>query len=273
MSLMEKIKEIVQTRVEGIEESDRPYLQYSDITLNARLYRTTSQVAQPILIDIHGGVWNHGDRTMGVVYDRSIAAAGVTVLAIDFRQGPDYQHPSAVEDIEASVSYAQTHAHTIGGDPHHIGLIGSSSGGHLALLSGITSPQHIDYIVALWPVSDPAYRYAYAKRMDRTRLMEAQERYFGSIDNMQAASIQTSLESGNWNQLPPLLVVQPGEDENVPREMTKELVHQYESAGGYLEYAFFPGESHGFTHLPSPTTDKCNALIVDFIRRHSKGHG
>lgn len=265
----EKIIEIIQTRSEGIEESDIIYLQYPEISLTARLYRTNSKKTQPIIIDIHGGAWNYNDRTIGVVYDRHIASAGFTVLAIDFRQGPDYKHPSATVDIEAAIEYSRTKAQTIGGDPKHIGLIGSSSGGHLALLSGITSQQHIDYIVALWPVSDPAYRYAYAKRMNRTGLVEAHEGYFTSIDDMHTASIQKILETGKWKQLPPLLVVQPGEDSNVPLEMTKELVHQYESAGGYLEYVFYPGEPHGFSHLPSPATDRCNTLVVDFIRRHS----
>jgi dipeptidyl aminopeptidase/acylaminoacyl peptidase len=66
--------------------------------------------------------------------------------------------------------------------------------------------------------------------------------------------------------------VQPGDDANVPLEMTKKLIQKYESAGGYLEYAFFPSEPHAFAHLPSPATNRCNALVVDFIKRHSNNH-
>lgn len=215
---------------------------------------------------------NFNDRTIGALYDRYIAAVDFTVIAIDFRQGPDYKHPCANEDIEEAIEYTLAKASTLGGDPMHIGLIGSSSGGHLALLTGITTKHSIDYVVALWPVSDPAYRYAYAKRVNRPRLVEAHHGYFTSIDDMHAVSIQKIIETGNWNQLPPILVVQPGEDANVPLEMTKELIQKYESAGRYLEYAFFPGEPHGFAHLPSPATDRCNALIVDFIKRHSNNY-
>jgi acetyl esterase/lipase len=269
MSFSEQIKKVIQTRTEGIEENDIIYHRHPKNSLQARIYRNNSKRKQPVIIDIHGGAWSSYDRTIGALYDRYIAAAGFTVIAIDFRQGPDYKHPSASEDIEAAIEYTLANADELGGNPIQIGLIGSSSGGHLALLTGITTKQRIDYIVALWPVSDPAYRYAYAKRVNRTGLVEAHEGYFTCIDNMHAASIQKILEEGKWNQLPPLLVVQPGEDANVPLEMTEELLHQYQSADGYLEYAFFPGEEHAFAHLPSPATDRCNALVVDFIKRHS----
>ena len=175
-----------------------------------------------------------------------------------------------LENIEAAIEYTRANAETFGGDPERIALSGDSSGGHLALLAGITTKQKIDYILACWPVSDPAYRYAYAQRENRTRLVEAHEGYFVSVENMQAASVQRILDAGEWDQLPPALIVQSGEDLNVPLEMTADLVRAYQSAGEYLEYAFFPGEPHCFGNSPSPATDRFNALVVDFARRHSE---
>ena len=257
------------SEMSSVKESDITYLRHPEIALQARIYRNDSKRKQATIISIHGGAWNFNDRTVGALYDRHIAAADFTVIAIDFRQGPDYKHPSASEDIEAAIEYTRANAEAFYGDPEQIGLIGLSSGGHLALLAGITTKQIIDYVVALCPVSDPAYRYAYAQRENRTQLVDAHHGYFESIHDMRAASIQTILGTGEWNQLPPVLVVQPGEDRNVPLEMTTEFVRAYQSAGGYLEYTFFPDEPHGFIRYPSPATDRCNSLIVDFIRRHS----
>ena len=158
MSFDEEINKIIQNPLKGIEENDLIYLQHPELSLKARKYRNNSKKKQPIIIDIHGGAWSSCDRTIGVLYDRYIAKAGFTVIAIDFRQGPDYHHPSSSMDIESAIEYTLTNADELGGDPNQIGLIGSSSGGHLALLSGITSKHKIDYVVALWPVSDPAYR-------------------------------------------------------------------------------------------------------------------
>ena len=253
----------------GINEKDIVYRELPEIELQARVYRKNSKNRQPIIIDIHGGAWNTGTRLDGVYYDRKIAAANFTVLAIDFRHAPEYQHPTATEDIESAIEYCVNHGKEHGGNPHHIGLIGSSSGGHLALFSGIKSKYKLDYVIALWPVSDPAYRYEYAKRAQRTFLIEAHEKYFTDVETMQSASVQVNVKKGDWAHLPPILVVQPGEDKNVPIEMTQELMHQYQAAGGFLEYVYYPGEEHGFAHFPSATSDECIELLVSFAKRHS----
>ena len=270
MSEWEKIiDDLVKNPVEGVEETDIIYLERPEIKLNARVYRNESTDTQPILVDIHGGAWNVGSRFGGVYYDRHLAAAGFRVVAIDFRHAPDYQHPSATEDIESAIEYVVKNAEMLGGDPDKIGLIGSSSGGHLSLLSGISSKQKLDYVVALWPVSDPLFRYEYAKRVDRPFLINAHEKYFVDKETMLSASISKLVGDGEWSQLPPILIVQPGEDKNVPLEMTYDLMDKYQSAGGYVEYVFYPGEEHGFAHFPSPISDRCISLIVNFAQRHS----
>ena len=253
----------------GLNETDIVYLEHPEIGLQARIYRNESESIQSVIIDIHSGAWTYQDRTAGVQYDRNLASAGFTVIAIDHRQGPNYKHPSASEDIEAAIEYTRINAESWGADPERIGLIGSSSGGHLALLAGINTKQKIEYVLACWPISNPAYRYAYAQRENRSVLIEAHEGYFGSVENMQAASVQGILDAGKWTQLPPVLIIQSGEDRNAPLEMTTELLRAYQSAGGYLEYAFFPGEQHCFGHSPSQATDRFNELIVDFARRHT----
>ncbi len=263
------IDELVKNPIEGVEETDIIYKEYPEIKLNARIYRSKSKTKQPILIDIHGGAWNVGSRFGGVYYNRQLALAGFRVVAIDFRHAPEYQHPSATEDIETAIEYFRSNADEIDGDPKNMGLIGSSSGGHLALLTGIMSKQKLDYVVALWPVSDPLYRYEYAKRVDRPFLIEAHEKYFVDKETMLSASIPKIVGDGDCNQLPPILIVQPGEDKNVPLEMTYDLMTKYQSAGGYVEYVFYPGEEHGFAHFPSEVSDKCVSLIINFAQRHS----
>ena len=265
----DQIKEMINNPIEGIDETEKIYKELPETTLKASVYRNKSTDKQPVIIDIHGGAWNVGTRHDGVYYDRKLALAGYTVIAIDFRHAPEYQHPTSTRDIESAIEFVYSNADKLGGDPNHIGLIGSSSGGHLALLSGVSSQYKIDYVAALWPVSDPLYRYEYAKRVDRPFLVNAHEKYFVDEETMQSASIAHIVESGGWNQLPPILLVQPGEDKNVPIEMTLDLVDKYQSAGGYVEYVFYPGEEHGFAHFPSAISDQCISLVIDFARRHT----
>src|SRR5207247_1891824 len=88
----------------------------------------------PALVDVHGGAWSRGDRTVGPHHGRGLAACGLVVASLDFRQGPDHKHPAAAQDVSAGVRWVRANASTLGVDPARIGIAGHSSGGHLALL-------------------------------------------------------------------------------------------------------------------------------------------
>ena len=86
---------------------------------------------------VHGGAWTSNDRLSPAVLCRELASAGHTVFSLDFRDGRDGKHPCAVQDITAGIRCIRSRADEFGIDPARIGLVGSSSGGHLALLAAI----------------------------------------------------------------------------------------------------------------------------------------
>jgi len=279
-----------------VEESDVAYAHPAGLELLARIYQPSDGDGgpYPTLVAVHGGAWNSNDRTRNELANRALASSGLVVVSLDFRQGPDHQHPSATSDIVAGVRWSKLHAGEFGGDPGNVGMVGNSSGGHLAILAAIRP--HIEehrqtpllgtplpdeagedgvdgsvrYVVANWPVSDPLYRYRYAVRMEREGLVANSLAYFGDEATMKAASVPRILDDGEAQELPPLLVVQPGEDQNVPLEMTQYLMRAYQQRGGYLEYAYFPGEPHAFTYEASDATENCLALMTDFIHRQAR---
>lgn len=84
---------------------------------------------------------------------------------------------------------------------------------------------------------------------------------------MATASVTPVLSAGEARALPSLWVAQPGLDDNVPAEITEALVSAYTAAGGHVERVHFPGARHTFIQQASPDTDKCIALLRDFIGR------
>jgi acetyl esterase/lipase len=107
-------------------------------------------------------------------------------------------------------------------------LIGSSSGGHLALLAGIQLPD-VQYVIALWPVSDPYYRYRYAKRAGIELLVTAHDNYWVTEAAMREASVPRIVVAGEAKNLPPVIIIQPGEDSNVPIEMTFDVIKAWQA--------------------------------------------
>lgn len=278
------------TPVPGLEvtESDVTYATHEGGPLLARVYRPaeTQPEPLPVVVAVHGGAWNANDRVRNELANRTFAASGIVVVSLDFRQGPDFQHPCATSDIVAGVRWTRLNAAEFGGDPDNIGLVGNSSGGHLAILAAIRPDTdehqqtaladgesaegidaHVRYVIAQWPVSDPLYRFRYATRMGREALVANHLAYFGDEATMRAASVTRILDDGEAQHIPSVLVIQPGEDANVPLEMTQSLVRAFQKRGAHLEYAFFPGEPHAFTYEPSDATERCLALIVDFVHR------
>jgi acetyl esterase/lipase len=242
----------------------------------------------PALIDVHGGAWGSGDRTQGRVYAAALAKDRV-VISIDFRQSPDFQHPAASADVVAAVRFVRLNAEALGVDPARIGLIGSSSGGHLALLAALRhdAPEHtgtpvrhpdgrfaaadtvdasVAFVVALWPVSDPEARYRYARRAGLTRLADLTRLYFPDERAMRDASIPRIVLSGDGIP-PPALVVQPGDDTNIPQDMTLDLIRSWQARDGRLDYAFYPRQPHAFGHFVSAETSDLVTLIDSFMRR------
>jgi dipeptidyl aminopeptidase/acylaminoacyl peptidase len=67
--------------------------------------------------------------------------------------------------------------------------------------------------------------------------------------------------------LPPVLVVQPERDQNVPVFMSQTLVGAYQMAGGDVTYRLFPGMHHGFGQADIPEADDCADAMVSFIQR------
>jgi acetyl esterase/lipase len=285
-----------------VEESDVVYAKPDGKELLARVYRPKGTPDALIgLVDVHGGAWNRGDRTVGVHLGRGLAAAGVVVASLDFRQGPADRHPAGSADVAAGVRWMRAHARRLGVDPARIGLAGQSSGGHLALLVAVQAkaPQHagtpivtpdgsldggpgddsVVFALVQYPVADPLARYRYvlsrehetpqrppAPAFDAARLIASHRGYFADEAAMAEASITRIVATGAA-ALPPVWLAHAELDDNVPAEITEAFVSAYQKAGGRIERVFFPGARHGFMQQPSADTDKAITQMRDFLGR------
>lgn len=80
-----------------------------------------------ILIELHGGAFSGCPRTCGQIESIPVAGAGgITVVAVDYRQGPEYHFPAASEDVATVYRELLKHYR-----PGQIGIFGASAGGVL----------------------------------------------------------------------------------------------------------------------------------------------
>lgn len=162
----------------SVEQRDVEYLRDGSAPLLARLYQPEGAGPFPALVDVHGGAWTSGDRFSNVAIDAFLAAAGVVVLALDFRMLPEAQYPAAVADVNYGIRWLKAHAAEFNTRPDLVGGIASSSGAQTLLLDALLphEPRYaaialadvqvydatLNYVVACWPIANPLARYRMA---------------------------------------------------------------------------------------------------------------
>jgi acetyl esterase len=265
---------------------DIEYLRVDGVALSARLYRPRGDGPFPAVIGVHGGAWTSGDKLNNASLDHAVAASGAVVLAIDFRLAPQWPYPAAIADINYGIRWLKANAARLGSRPDWVGALASSSGGHQMLLNAlrpddasyaaIASPEPVDatiaYAVACWPIADPPARYRMAKARGNERLVKSHDDFFGSEAAMAEASPQAILERmaerRDAVRLPPLLVLQGTNDDNVTPDMAENLVAAWRAASGRAGLETFDAMPHAFVTREPDTAQARRAvrLVIDFIR-------
>jgi acetyl esterase/lipase len=102
----------------------------------------------PVVLQVHGGGWQHGIPTALALSGSGAAAdlvgAGFVVASIDYRLAPANPWPDQIIDVKCAVRYLRAHAADLGIDPDRIAALGTSAGGQLVSLLGTTGSS------ALW---------------------------------------------------------------------------------------------------------------------------
>jgi acetyl esterase/lipase len=124
------------SRHEITTEFDIVFAGHDGVELLGDLYLPVGAGAAPVVIGVHGGGWQLGDRKFYRHWGNYLAANGCAVFAIEYRlmKPGSKTWPGAVYDCKAAVQFIRARAGEFGLDPERIALMGDSAGAHLAAL-------------------------------------------------------------------------------------------------------------------------------------------
>lgn len=269
-----------------VEERDVEYQRQAGKAWLVRIYQPKGRGPFPTIVDVHGGAWHNGDRTNNAGIDRALAAKGILVAAVDFRQPPETGYPASICDLNLAVRWLKTHAAEFNGTTA-VGAFGNSSGGHQVVLnalrprhaaySALPLPNHpeidasLAYVIAAWPVIDPLYRFHFAKEFNRQEHIKAHLEYWRTEEAMAEGSPQKVLERDEQADRPPILMLLKANDRNHPLEMQERFIASYRKRGGTIEAQTFDGlPEHRMVPSPTqPETMRAIETITAFIRRQT----
>jgi len=254
--------------------------------LMARIYQPQGAGPFPTLLDLHGGAWNNKDRRAEEPMDRSIAASGVLVVAIDMTLAPEAPYPACVQDANYGVRWLKSKAAGWNGDSSKIGVFGSSSGGHVAELLGmrprdarynaipLASAPNADamvaYVATRSPISNTFARFQNAEEKKRENMMKNNRTFFVPWETIHEANPQEILERREPMTMVPLLIMQGALDDNVLPAAQEKFAATYKAAGGQVDFHVFADSEHEWVAKPGPQTDRAREMVKAFIARNLK---
>lgn len=160
----------------------------------------------------YGGLADHE----GTGYAEYFVKAGIACFVVTYRLGSQgFRHPAMLEDALAAIATIRAGAASYGIDPHRLGVMGSSAGGHLAahtLVAWDACPRDVPlrpaFGVLCYPVITTGGRHAHSGSMKNL-----------AGDNPSAALLEElSCEKHVSPDTPPCFLWHTGEDAGVPLE-------------------------------------------------------
>jgi acetyl esterase/lipase len=240
-----EIKDIVYATVEGKQ-------------LALDLYLPASDEAAPLLVWVHGGAWSQGTKAQ---VRREFLDHGLATASIDFRQSTDARFPAQAHDIKAAIRFLRAKAQTYGYRAERIAIAGSSSGGHLAALVGVTNRHRdlegaigdhvnessdVQAIVSYFGASNLVTILAQSTPFGLNMRRPALARLLGALPDEARELATIASPVSHVDRLdPPLFLLHGDQDPQMPINQSHELQGAYERLGLEVHFRAIHGAAHG----------------------------
>lgn len=103
--------------------------------LNIFVPRKQSKEPMPVLIFVHGGNWNTGNKNGYGFFGRNFAKKGVITVIPSYTLSPNANYDEMTREIATAIEWTKNNITNYNGDSQRIFVTGHSAGGHLVALA------------------------------------------------------------------------------------------------------------------------------------------
>jgi len=234
-------------------------------------FNPASTTPTPVIINIHGGGWNHGIKE-GQGGFNTFFNAGFAVANVEYRLVNVAKAPGAIEDIRSAMDYLILHAKELNIDPKRIVLMGGSAGAHLALMGGfLENDRRFDTYCKgkeNMKVAAIISKYAPSDFVDKTDKFYTYKSLLNWMgDNMEDPGFRASISPVTYinKNNPPVFIVHGNADPIVPYEQSVKLHQKLDKAGVYNEFITVEGGKHG--NFEKEKNAEINKATIVFMKK------
>ncbi len=255
------------------------FARVGDQDLKLDLYRPDAGKPVGLIVWVHGGAWRGGSRDQVDVL--GLVPLGWAVASVDYRLSTVARFPAQIYDIKAAIRYLRANAGNTDIPTDRFVVAGSSAGGHLAALVGVSNgvaalegdegdhpgvSSDVQAILDLYGASDLTTILSQSSRHGLDVRVPALDLLLGAQPEAvpelaRLASPVFQLDAHD----PPLFLLHGEKDDQMPLAQSRELAAAYEKLGRPLHFEIIPGAGHGG---PEFTTEERLRGMDQFLRQH-----
>jgi acetyl esterase/lipase len=246
------------THAEPKVMKDIEFARVGDLSLKLDLH-LPEKPSPPLIVFVHGGAWRAGSKNDMPLH--GLVERGFAVASVDYRLSTVAPFPAQAHDIKAAIRFLRAHSAEYGLDTSRIVIAGSSAGGHLAALVGVTNGQRelegtvgdnlketssVQGIISLFGASNLTTILSQSTPHGLGVRVPALQLLLGGqpIEKPDLARLASPVAHIDA-QDPPLLLIHGDADPQMPPEQSQELKKAYEAAGRPVQFEVIHGGKHG----------------------------
>lgn len=264
---------------------DQAYVEHGDKAQVLDLfYPKDADKRVPLIVWIHGGAWSGGDKTVRQ-QQLSYLKEGYAIASVEYRFSQVATFPAQIEDCKAAIRWLRAHAKEFHLDAEHIGVWGSSAGGHLAALLGTSggvkdlegalgNPDQSSRVQAVVDWFGPAdlasmsAQQSNNSKMNHDAPSSPESKLIGGPvpENREKASRASPVTYVSKDN-PPFLIMHGDVDALVPVKQSEALHEALKSAGIEATLVIIKGAGHGGNQFDSAENRE---KVAEFFKKHLK---
>ena len=263
----------------GKVETDITYCSPEGLPQQLDLYfpPETMQPLWPVVVYIHGGSWQQGDKETAFYMPAflELQSRGFLIVSINYRLAPGHPFPAQIEDARCAIRFLRANASRYHIQSDRIGAIGDSAGGHLAALLGLAGRNQdwdsgefadqssdVQAVVSLYGISDLA-------KVFENDGSQTWPLVFGVTNKTDPRLKSASPLSYVHTGAPPFLLIHGSHDHIVPFEQSQWLFDALRDSGNNVDLIEVRNADHAFVQVGNnpidPSMSSIDRSIVDFF--------
>ena len=259
---------------------DVVYATYGDIERKLQIIKPSLDGQKfPLIVYIQGSAWQCQDLYGAIPNLSHVAAKGYVIASVEIRNTSIAKFPSALEDVKCAIRFMRENADKYGVNPNNVAVWGDSSGGHLALMTGITAGEYnnglykdqsdeVSAVVDYYGVTDILTLGKYNDALDHDAEDSPEGLFIGGRvqDNIELSKEASPIYRDLKKKLPPFLIIHGDSDKVVH---VNQSIEMYKALKEHKQNVFFY-KVIGADHGPGIWSPQILKLTEQFLSTHLK---